>query len=465
MEHQDVVIIGGGPAGRVIVHMLHHADPRRSVTLIKDEPENVNRCAVPYGIDGTKPLAKYMIPNTLVTDYGATLLIDRVERIHAADSIVTTSGGHSIHYDHLVLATGSKPIIPPIPGIEAPNITPVRSSDDLERLRALAASRHRAVVVGGGYIGVEVAVVLRRMGLEVSIVEMLPHIVQMTTEPEFIAHLEADLISGGVVLMTGAKVTEFVRDGTGECRGVRLEDGREVPSDFVVLSIGVTPNIELATAAGLQVSRMGITTDAGLRTSVANIFATGDCAEKRSFVTGRPTRGEFGTNAVFMSKVVGANILGREATFPGVINANATTTFNLAVGSAGLTEHAARAEGMEVVAGDSEVLDKYPMMDHAGLIRTRLNFDARSGRLVGGSVLRPGHAVASNIDFISFAIQMRATVDDLRNLQYATHPELAAKPSDNMYVFAAQAARKRWPSSPAVAASPAASSTPVTSGA
>jgi len=442
MKHSNVVIIGGGPAGRVIVHALHAAGSDLSITLVKDESVNVNRCAVPYGIAPDKPLGKYMIPNELVTDFGAELILDRVEAIDPAGSAVTLAGGEMITCDHLVLATGARPLIPPIPGVEAGNITPVRSRDDLLMLRDLAQRHRRAVIVGGGYIGVEVAVVLRKLGLDVTIIEMLPHVVQLTTEDEFIADIESDLTARGVKLLTGVRAEEFLtRDGA--VSGVRLDDGTNIDADFAVLSIGVVPNVELAAGAGIETTRLGVVTDDHLRTSAPNIYASGDCAEKRSFITGRPTRGEFGTNAVFMSKVVAANILGRAATFPGVLNANATATFDLSFGSAGLIEKATTMQGGSIVTGFSEVLDRYPMMDHVAPIKTKLIFEAETSRLIGGSVLRRGHATAANVDFLSFAIQMGATIDDLLRYQYATHPELAARPSDNSFVFAARDAKER----------------------
>jgi len=442
MKHSDVVIVGGGPAGRVIVHALQAAEAGLSVTLIKDEAINVNRCAVPYGISPAKPITKYLIPNELVTDFGADLLVERVEAIEPDRHAVRLASGQKLGYGQLVLATGARPLIPPIPGIEAEHITPVRSRDDLSRLRALAKTHKHAVIVGGGYIGVEVAVVLRQLGLEVAIVEMLPHIVQTTTEETFLDEIERDLTDHGVQLFTGAAAKEFLtRDGA--VSGVRLDDGRVIDTDFAVLSIGVVPNIELAADAGLETSRLGIVTDESLRTSGPDIFACGDCAEKKSFITGRPTRGEFGTNAVFMAKVAAMNILGRDETFPGVINANGSATFEYSFGSAGLIEPAATAEGLDVVTGSSEVLDRYPMMDHVSPIYTKLVFEESSGRIVGGSVLRRGFATAANVDFISLAIQMGATIDDLLRYQYATHPELAAKPSDNMYLFAAKDAARR----------------------
>ncbi len=443
MKKRDVVIIGGGPAGRVIVHVLHAQKRSLSVTLIKNEEINVNRCAVPYGMSGTKPIEKFQIPNTLVTDFGAELVIDQVERIDPVHKEVHTRQGEIFLYNNLVLATGSRPLIPPIPGVEAETIMPVRSLKDLSRMRKYATKSKKAVVVGGGYIGLEVAVVLRQMGLEVALVEMLPRILMATTEPEFIDKVEHTLVDRGITLLTGKRVVEF-EHANGRGMKIKLDSGEALDADFAVLSVGVVPNTELAGAAGIQTSRMGIVTDQGLRTSAEGVYACGDCAEKKSFITGVPARGEFGTNAVFMSKVVGQNILGFNKVFPGVINANASTVFDWSLGSAGLTEKMAHEAGIDTLTGSSEVLDRYPMMDGVTPIRAKLVFDRSSSRLIGGSILRKGSGAAQNVDFISFAIQMKVALEDLLVYQYATHPELAAKPSDNTYVFAAKdAAGKR----------------------
>jgi len=437
MEERDVIIIGGGPAGRTIVHMLHNSGRKFLVTLIKDEKINANRCAVPYGISGQKAIETFQVPNTLITDFGAELVVDRVTDIDLPARRVQTTQGRVFGYRHLVFATGARPIIPPIPGVEAEAITSVRSIDDLVCLRQRASQSRRAVVVGGGYIGVEVAVVLRQMGLEVTIVEMLPQILMATTEPEFIAKVKDALDQNGVRLLVNQKVVEFASKADNSV-DVKLESGVALPADLVVLAVGVIPNTELAAAAGIRTGPLGICVDDTMRTDAADVYACGDCAEKRSFVTGDPTRGEFGTNAVFMAKIVAQNILGSTRRFPGVINATATAIYGLSLGSAGLTEKMARDAGIEAVTGMSTVLDKYPMMDHAGTINTKLVFNRKNRKLVGGSFLRADNCTAQNVDFISFAIQMGATIDDLMAYQYATHPELAAKPSDNIYTFAAK---------------------------
>ncbi len=442
MENQDVVIIGGGPAGRTIVHMLHAAGQGLSVTVIKDERINVNRCAVPFGIDTKKPKEKFQISNKLVTDFGAALVIDKVIRIDPVEKQVYTKNGKTFGYNHLVLSTGSRPIIPPIPGVGAKCITPVRSLKDLSVLREFSSKGKQAVVVGGGYIGIEVAVALRQRGMEVTVIEMLPEILMATTEPEFISHVKEMMNKNGIRLLTNEKVVEF-EETTARTVVAKLGSKEAIPADLVVLSTGVFPNTDLAAQAGIKTSRMGIWVDNHMRTSAENVYSCGDCAEKLSFITQQPTRGEFGTNAVFMAKIVARNILGENRTFPGVINANATSVYNWSLGSAGLTEQMAKDAGIDTVVGSSSVLDKYPMMDQVDLIRTKLIFNHENRKLIGGSVMRRGNSTAQHVDFISFAIQTGATIDDLLLFQYCTHPELAAKPSDNSYVFAAKDAMGR----------------------
>ena len=435
MDKRDVIIIGGGPAGRTITHVLDASGNNMTVTLIKDEKINANRCAVPYGIPGGKPLEKFQIPNTLVTDFGAELVVDHVASIDKDNKQVVTAGGNVYQYKYLVLSTGSHPFIPPISGVDGKNITSVRSIDDLSLLRQHASTGKRTVVVGGGYIGIEVAVVLRQMGLDVTVIEALPTILMATTEPDFVKQVNDELKKKGIHLLTNEKVVEFVHEPDDQVT-VKLGSGASLPADFVVLSVGVVPNTELASQAGIKTSRLGICVDENMHTDADDVYACGDCAEKMSFVTHQPTRGEFGTNAVFMAKTVAQNILGKKKAFPGVINANVTAVYEWSLGSAGLTEQMAKDGGIDVVTGYSEVLSKYPMMNQVDTIRTKLVFNRENRKLVGGSVFRKGNCTAHNVDFISFAIQMDATMDDLMDYQYATHPELAAKPSDNIYVFA-----------------------------
>jgi NADPH-dependent 2,4-dienoyl-CoA reductase/sulfur reductase-like enzyme len=318
----------------------------------------------------------------------------------------------------------------------------VRSITDLSMLRKMSSKGKSAVVVGGGYIGIEVAVVLRQMGLDVSVVEMLPTILMATMEPEFINHVVDLLNENGIRLLTNEKVVEFEHKSDRKVV-VKLENGDSIPADLVILSAGVLPNTELAVQAGIKTSRLGIWVDEYMRTSADGVYSCGDCAEKYSFTGRQPTRGEFGTNAVFMARIVAQNILGNNRKFAGVLNANATSVYDWSLGSAGLTKQMAKDAGIDVVTGSSEVLDKYPMMDQVDLIRTKLFFNRENQKLIGGCVMRKGNSTAQHVDFMSLSIQMGATMDDLLSYQYCTHPELAAKPSDNSYTFATRDAMSK----------------------
>jgi NADH dehydrogenase len=449
MSAPKIVIIGGGPAGRSIVHVLHHSKKEFDLTVIKDEEVNANRCAIPYGIAPGKPTMKYTIPNTMITDFGAKLVMDKVVGVDLKEKKVKTAEKGEFEYDQVVFATGGAPIVPPIPGLEGAvdgkikNLTTVRGFDDMEKMRKLAQEKKKVAVIGGGYIGLEVAVSLKKLGIESTVVEMLPHVLMMTTEEEFVADVEAHVLEKGLNLKLSSKVVAFVREGD-DVVGVKFDDGDVLECDFVVLAIGVRPNTDLARAAGLEVTPLGIVADDHMEVvGHKGVYAVGDCVQKRMFGMDQFGRGEFGTNAVFMGKVAGKNILGTPAKFEGVINANVSTAFDLSFGSAGLTTRIAAFYKVPVVVGYSEVLDQYPMMNPT-TIKTKLIFHKETRKLIGGSVIRKGLATGANIDFISFAIQMEASIEQLMKLQYATHPELAAKPSDNTVLFACKHALHKF---------------------
>lgn len=441
---KKVIIIGGGPAGRVIVHKLHSSSMagQFDITLIKDESINVNRCSIPYGINGKKEIKKYQIPNTLITDFGAKLKMGHVKSINPENKKVILDNDEIIDYDKLILATGATPIRPNLPGINSPRIRTMRQIDDLNWIRQAASTSQKMAIVGAGFIGVEFAVELQKMGIrEVALIELQPHILGNNYQKEMTTILENQLTSHGIELHTNHKVTGFKDQEDGI--HIQFEGGKELVFDHVVLSIGVRPNVELAAQAGLKTSPLGIETNLFLQTTHEDIYATGDCAQAYSFISHKPIAGEFGTNAVFMSKVVGDHLLGQEKPFKGVLNASVSTIYDYSFGSTGLGAMLSEQHGLETVTGISKVLDRYPMIDHVCEVITELIFEKASHKLIGASVLRKGLSVAANIDMLSFAIQKKATIEELMELQYATHPELAAKPSDNSVVFAARDALKK----------------------
>jgi nitrite reductase (NADH) large subunit len=197
--------------------------------------------------------------------------------------MVATEGGRATPYDRLILATGSKPLAPPIPGLDRPGVCTFRDIADLRTMLEAARDHRRAVVIGGGLLGLEAAWGLQRRGMSVTVVHLARTLMERQLDEAAGLMLERDLAKRGLAFFTNSHTEEIL--GTERAEGVRLADGREVPADLVVLAIGVRPNIDLARGAGLEVNR-GIVVDDEMRTSDDDIFAVGECAEHHGRIFG-----------------------------------------------------------------------------------------------------------------------------------------------------------------------------------
>lgn len=432
-EHAELIVVGGGPAGRTVARMVRRQRPDWRVVVIKEDEVNPNRCVIPYIYDDTVPVAKGTIPNTMVTEVGAELVIARAEVLDAAARQLT-AGGTTYSYDHLVLATGSEPIVPPIPGVELDGVVPVRTMPDIEQLMAVRERAQHAVVIGLGLIGAEVAAALQRAGLKVTGVDLLPHSLGAVLDDDYAAEVDRQLTAHGVALKLGAKVSAVLGDAQGRARAV-VVDGAEVPAELVVLAVGVRPRVELAQAAGAQVER-GIITDEQQQTTLSGVYAVGDCVESRCHLTGQPVMSQLGTTAVIQAKVAAKTILGQPARFSGSLVSWACQIYDLPVGGLGLRPEQARAAGRDIIVGESETLSQYPQMPHVQPVHARLVFERGSLKVLGGQI-RGTFAVAGYLDLLALAIDSGLTARELAGIQYATHPELAPRPSDNLMVMAA----------------------------
>jgi NADH oxidase (H2O2-forming) len=438
MKGCDVLIIGGGPGGRTSARTIKGIDPGKKVTVLKDEEVNANRCVLPYVFDGTVPLEKASIPNSLVMGWGVELVIDKVVFIDTKNKKVKTQKDEMV-YQHLVLATGAVPIVPPIPGSDLGNVFTLRTLNDASAILEGLKKSKSIVVVGGGYIGVEMGATLQEAGFDVTLIELLGHCLQNVFHVEFCAEVEEKLESEGVRLITGSRVEALM--GKRSVRAVRV-GGVEVEADLVIFAVGVKPNIDLAKEGEIRTSPYGIQIDESMRTNVEDIYAAGDCIEKRSFITHQPVLGQLGTNAVIEGRIAGENILGKRRFYKGAVNASACLAFDLPFGFAGLTETQARDHGLKVIIGRAQGMSRYPQMPQAKKMRSELIFEESSGMLIGGQIIG-GENIAGYVDLISLSIKNRLGIDELRDLNYCTHPGLADRPSENIIATAAEDAYRK----------------------
>lgn len=180
-----------------------------------------------------------------------------------------------------------------------------------------------------------------------------------------------------------------------------------------------------------------------MQTNIDNIYSAGDCIEVKSAITGQPIKSKFGTNAIFAARTIAGNLLCKKTSLSGIIDMHSSTVFNLSYGTAGLTEKTARDIGFDVMVGFSRIADRYNIISDTANIKTKLIFDKKTHRLLGGCILRKDLSVAANIDFISLACQMKMTLEDLMNYQYTSHPKLTAMPSQNIYQTACKDALEK----------------------
>jgi NADPH-dependent 2,4-dienoyl-CoA reductase/sulfur reductase-like enzyme len=374
-----------------------------------------------------------------LTDNDIELVIGEVKSIRRDEKAVILSSGQKINYDKLVLATGSVPAKPPIHGIDLENVFFAKKDPDY--LQGLLVKLERAkdvVVIGGGFVGVEFAEQFRKRGLDVTIVELLPHCLQLNLDDEFCIMAEEKLRELGVRVITGERVEEIVgRDG--KVAGVRLAGGERLKADMVLVAVGVRPEISLAREAQLKIGEGGgVWVNEYMQTSDADVFAAGDCAEKYSFFTKRPTNLRLASIASREAKIVAANLFQPRVKNLGTIGCFATMIGDLGLGAAGLTERAAREAGFDVIIGVATTTDKHPgAMPGAKNLKVKLMFDRASKTIIGGEVAG-GVTAAELANIISAMIERRMTIEEIAFSQYGTHPALTASPRTHPIAYAAE---------------------------
>jgi nitrite reductase (NADH) large subunit len=283
---ERLVVVGNGMAGMRTVEELLKRTGRHHITVFGAEPHpNYNRIMLSSVLAGEKSVDEIVI-NSLdwYAEHGIELVAgDPVVSFDPAARTVTSASGRVVPYDRLLLATGSKPLAPPVKGLELPGVCAFRDIADVDKMIDASRTKRRAVVIGGGLLGLEAAWGLKKRGMNVALVHLMPTLMERQLDAAAGQLLQRDLDRRGIAFFTNGQTEQIL--GEDHAEGVRLADGREIPADLVVLAIGIRPNIELARKAGLEVNRGIVVTD-DMRTSDPGVFAVGECVEHRGQVFG-----------------------------------------------------------------------------------------------------------------------------------------------------------------------------------
>lgn len=442
-KEYEYVIVGGGPATRILNHYLHMFNPQVEVAVIRDEERIANHCSIPYIIDGTVPLHEGgLTSDALVTKFGSELIKEKLISGDPERKYVKTHAGRRIGYQNLVFATGAEELVPPIPGTDLPGVLRLRNIHDFRSALDTIQDGQSFTVLGGGYVGLEVACALRRLGKHVVIVEMLPHVMGDRYDPEFAFRIEGALEDKGVCLYLGRKAIRV--GGRNRVEFLEVEDGTWIETDALVMATGVKPRVAYADEFGLQTTRDGLVVDPFFQTNVRDIYALGDCVQTRSFVTERPFPGKLGSIAAQMARTLALNFNGQKIPFDGVISPACTSIFDVQFCSAGHTEKDAAQQGIAVVLGKTENTNIYSNMPHRQPLSVKLIFRKRDRRIIGGELIGSVN-LAGFADCLGQLIRRGAQVEDVVAMDFSTHPEMTPNPAHSYLMFAAQEALRQWP--------------------
>lgn len=430
---RQIVIIGGVACGLKAASRAKRLDPEADITVLEQGRQvSWAACGMPYVVSGRIKKAADLIQRTpayfekvkgirMLTECRATS-IDRGRKVVRYQA----SGGQpeaelpekELPYDKLVLATGARAVTLPVPGVDLPGVLRLKELSDLEAALAALRQARRAVVIGAGPIGVEMAEAFRARGLEVTLLEAREQVLPGLLDLEMARLLERHLQVQGVELRCGARLLSF--EGEGRLSRV-VAEGETFEAQVALMAAGVRPNVELASSAGLEIGETGaIKVDETLRTSDPDIFAGGDCVESRHLLTGRPVYIPLGSTANKHGRVIGGNLCGGSETFPGVLGTAILKAFDYTVGRCGLTNQAAQAAGFEVVEAVVPASDRAHYYGGAQNFALKLVAERPSGRLLGAQMVGPGE-VARRLDTAVAAISLGATAAQLAllNLGYA----------------------------------------------
>ncbi|MFA7655397.1 FAD-dependent oxidoreductase [Acidithiobacillus thiooxidans] len=427
----DILIVGGGPAGMMTGITAAQFSPHKKVLVLRPETDAVIPCGIPYIFGTLGGTEEDMAGRAPLLAAGGRIQIGKVASIDRNAHIATLENGDLIHWERLVLATGAENFIPPIPGTELEGVFSIHKDYDyLDKLfSTLIPQIKKLAIIGGGFIGVEFADEIRKRGIEVHIVEMLPHLMQAAFDLDACKAVEKQLSEHGVYIHTGCKVEALVAGADGKRVGqVQIAGQEALEVDAVLIAIGTRPQVDLAKAMGLTLSRSGgIWVDAFQRTREdPHIFAVGDCAHKQDFFTRKANHAMIASQAAAEGRIAGMNLYGLRQlrTNAGSVSVYASEIDGLAFGVAGLTEHQAEQEGFPILSGEARLPDHHPAsMPNTTEIFCRIIFAADSLQILGGQVLG-GATTGELVNTIGLAIQMHATAPDLVSMQFGSQPRL-----------------------------------------
>ena len=444
MEKTNVLIIGGGASGLQAAISAKANYPDKSVLVVRQEDKVLVPCGIPYIFGSLHSSDKNILPDKMLTDIGVDIKIAEVTQVDVKNNVCMLANDKKIYFEKLIFATGSIPTLPKwLKGGELENVFVIpKNKHYLDEMHIKLKPLKKVITIGAGFIGVEISDEMNKAGWDVTLVEIEPSILNRAFDKAFGDKAEELLTSRGVKVITGIGVKEIVgKDG--KVSKVILTSGEELEADAVVLSMGYIPNTELAEKSGIGLNKYGfIKTCEYMRVDdcSSDIFAVGDCAEKRDFLTRKLNATMLASTACAEARVAGMSLyeLSPCKAFSGTIAIYDTMIGDTAFGTAGIIESKAKEEKFSVVVGSFTGMDKHPgTLEGMHAQTVKLIVAADCGMIIGGEVCG-GSSVGELTNSIGFLIQSHTNIKSLLTAQIGTHPMLTGSPAAYPLIKAAE---------------------------
>ncbi|AGB41245.1 NAD(FAD)-dependent dehydrogenase [Halobacteroides halobius DSM 5150] len=446
-----IIVIGGVAAGTSTAAKAQRELPKAEITIFEQDSDiSYSGCGLPYYISDLIEKREDVIvytPERFEARKGP-----RVEAQHTVKKIipdkkqvivknVLQNTEKKITYDKLVIATGAKPIVPRLAGVDLDNIFTLRNVNSADRIKEFITANkpQKAVIIGGGYIGLEMAESLLEYELDITVVEMADQLLT-NFDRDMAEIIEENLTSKGIKIITNDGASEF--KGEQKVNTVVTQSGQEIETDFVLLAIGVEPNVKLAKDANIELGSTGaIKVNKQMETSISDIYAAGDCVENNHLITNNPVWIPLGSTANKQGRVAGNSLAEVEDSFDGILGTAITKICNLAVARTGLTAREAKKEGYQIVTSTIKA------GNHAGYypgykkINIKLIVDEITGKILGAQIIGET-GVDKRIDVLATAIYNEMKADELIDLDLAYAPPFSV-PKDGIMIAGLIANKKR----------------------
>lgn len=432
-----IVIIGAVAAGTSAAAKARRNNEDAEIVIYeKDSFISYSICGMPYYIGDEVESADQLIPRTpafFKSKYNVDIhILHEVLSISPDIKSITiknmTTGDEFIdHYDKLVIATGARAVVPPIKGADGPNVFTLRNINDMNRIKShIDLTQPRAaVIIGTGFIGLEVCENLKRLGIEVTMLEKLSQVTP-GLDADMAIYVQDHIVKNGVSVLTGVSAFEITNSS------VVLSDGTEIKADMVLVSTGVRPNTELAAAVGIDLGASGaIRVNTKMETNLPDIYACGDCTQQFHVVTGKPVYRPLGSTANKTGRIAGDSMTGGGLEFRGILGTGIFKIFDMTVAQTGLSEREAHELGYDVVVCHNIKPNKPEYMQGKEMIIKGIA-DKKTGRLLGVQIV--GYeGVDKRVDVFVTAITFKAKVEDLFHLDLAYAPPFSTTKDPVMY--------------------------------